>query len=87
MTIAAGCALLMGCGVAVIDAVTRQVVSVIEDVGTRPWGIGVSPDGKRLFTANGPSNDVSIIDVDTGTVIKRVKVGELPLNGIGGRSC
>jgi YVTN family beta-propeller protein len=47
-------------------------------VGARPWGIAVSPDGKRLFTANGPSNDVSIIDVASGTVEKRIKVGGLP---------
>jgi YVTN family beta-propeller protein len=47
-------------------------------VGARPWGIGVSPDGARLFTANGPSGDVSIIDAATGNVTARVKVGGLP---------
>ena len=38
----------------------------------------VSPDGKKLFTANGPSNDVSVVDAATGTVEKRIKVGGLP---------
>ena len=27
-------------------------------VGSRNWGIGMSPDGKRLFAANGLSGDV-----------------------------
>ena len=35
-------------------------------------------DEKLLFTANGPSNDVSIIDVATQKVIKKVKVGDKP---------
>ena len=29
-------------------------------VGTRPWGIALSQDGRWLYTANGPSNDVSV---------------------------
>ena len=44
----------------------------------RPWGIAVSPDGKTVFTANGPSNDVSIVDVESRTVKGRVKVGDRP---------
>ena len=63
---------------AVIDVATRAVVRLIDGVGARPWGIGVSADGKHLYTANGPSNDVSVIDAATGKVEKRVKVGGLP---------
>ncbi len=37
----------------------------VGSVGQRPWGIALTPDGGRLYTANGPSNDVSV--VDTGT--------------------
>ena len=48
------------------------------EVGDRPRGIALSPDEKLLFTANGPSNDVSIIDVATRTVLKKVKVGDKP---------
>ena len=44
----------------------------------RPWGIGVSPDGRKIYTANGPSGDVSIVDLASGTVEKRVKVGGSP---------
>jgi len=38
----------------------------------------VSPDGTRAYTANGPSNDVSIVDVATRAVKARIKVGEGP---------
>jgi YVTN family beta-propeller protein len=47
-------------------------------VGTRPWGIAVSPDGKYLFTANGPSDDVSVVDLKTNTEIKKIKAGKSP---------
>jgi len=47
-------------------------------VGARPWGIGVSRDGKWIFTANGPSGDVSVIEAATGKIEKRIKVGGLP---------
>ena len=43
------------------------------EVGQRPWGVALSPDGKTLFTANGPSGDISIADTATNTVTKKVK--------------
>ena len=48
------------------------------EVGPRPWGIAVSPDGKTLFTANGPSKDVSVVDVASGTVKKRFQFPAVP---------
>ena len=48
------------------------------EVGPRPWGIALSPDGKTLFTANGPSKDVSVVDVASGTVKKRIPVSGSP---------
>ena len=47
-------------------------------VGTRPWGIALSADGRYLYTANGPSNDMSIVDTQSLTTIKRVAVGRSP---------
>jgi YVTN family beta-propeller protein len=47
-------------------------------VGTRPWGIAISPDGKRLYTANGVSNDVSVVDCEANKSIARVPVGQKP---------
>jgi YVTN family beta-propeller protein len=60
-----------------IDAKTNMPVGSVK-VGDRPWGIGVSPDGKRLFTANGPSNNVSVVDTDTMMVVATVKAGQRP---------
>ena len=56
---------------------SNKPVAFIE-VGDRPWGITTSRDGKTLFTANGPSNDVSIVDLATRTVKAKVKVGNRP---------
>jgi YVTN family beta-propeller protein len=47
-------------------------------VGERPWGIAVSSDGRTVYTANGPSNDVSIVDVESRTVRARVQAGDRP---------
>jgi YVTN family beta-propeller protein len=54
------------------------VVGSVEDVGTRPWGIGISPDGRQVYTANGPSGDVTIIDTASATVAAKVAVGGSP---------
>jgi len=47
-------------------------------VGARPWGITFSPDEKLLFVANGPSNDISIVDLATEKEVARVPVGQSP---------
>ncbi|MBY0374364.1 MAG: hypothetical protein K2Q23_10245, partial [Bryobacteraceae bacterium] len=56
---------------------TEKVAAEVE-VGQRPWGIAISPDEKLLFSANGPSNDVSVVDIAARKVIRRVKAGERP---------
>jgi YVTN family beta-propeller protein len=48
------------------------------EVGARPWGIALSPDGKTLYSANGPSNDISVVDLATNTVTKKIKAGSSP---------
>jgi YVTN family beta-propeller protein len=47
-------------------------------VGQRPWGIGVLADGKTAYTANGPSNDVSVVDLDKRVVTKKIMAGQRP---------
>lgn len=64
--------------IAVIDPVGRKFIRSIEDVGTRVWGIELSADGKKLYTANGGSGDVSVVDVETGKVEKRITTGGSP---------
>jgi YVTN family beta-propeller protein len=60
-----------------IDTATNEVVGSVK-VGTRPWGVEISPDGKRLYTANGPSGDVSVVDAETMTVMATVPSGKSP---------
>ncbi len=64
--------------IAVIDPVARKFIRSIEDVGTRVWGIELSADDKKLYTANGGSGDVSVVDVETGKVEKRITTGGSP---------
>ncbi|MGH8258693.1 MAG: beta-propeller fold lactonase family protein, partial [Steroidobacteraceae bacterium] len=54
-------------------------------VGARPWGIALTPNHRLLFTANGPSNDVSIVDTVTLRVIRKVPVGRSPWGVVIGR--
>jgi YVTN family beta-propeller protein len=56
----------------VLDAQTYELLKTIP-VGKRPWGIAFSPDGKYLFTANGPSDDISVVDLTTEKEITRVQ--------------
>ena len=53
-----------GGAVAVIDSESHKLLAEVP-VGTRPWGIALSKDGRWLYTANGPSDDVSVIDTST----------------------
>jgi YVTN family beta-propeller protein len=43
-----------------------------------PNAIVLSRDGKLAFTADGGSNEISVVDVDARTVLHRVKVGDGP---------
>jgi len=63
--------------VVALDTATLKVVGSVA-VGARPWGIGLSPDGHLLFTANGPSNDVSVVDTAELRVVATVKAGNKP---------
>jgi YVTN family beta-propeller protein len=63
--------------VVIVDAATLEVVGSME-AGTRPWGLAVHPSGERIYTANGPSNDVSVIDVASKSTIATIPSGGSP---------
>jgi len=63
--------------VLVVDTKSLEVTNNIS-VGKRPWGIVISPDGQRLYVANGPSNDISVIDLNSEKEIGRIKAGDGP---------
>ena len=47
-------------------------------VGRRVWHLAFSPDNTKLFTTNGVSGDVTVIDVASLTPVKTIKVGRFP---------
>ena len=63
--------------VAVVDPATFEVQKYLL-VGQRVWHGDFSPDQKFLYTANGISNDMSVIDVDRLEVTQSVPVGQSP---------
>ncbi len=73
--------------VSVIDAKTNAVVKTImlsPDArlgklrGLIPFGLALSPDGKRVFVAEAGINAVAVIDVPTLTVIGHIPTGWFP---------
>ena len=47
-------------------------------VGRRVWQLDFNADETRVYTTNGVSNDISIIDIESQRVIKSVAVGQYP---------
>lgn len=65
-------------GVSVIDLATLTVRQQM-DTGTEgPRGLGITPDGRWLLTANKASGDISQIDARTGQLVRRIKIGPNP---------
>ena len=52
--------------VSVIDTRTNEVTATVP-VGAGPWGVAVSPDGRKVYTANWYYT-VSVIDTATNAV-------------------
>jgi PQQ-dependent catabolism-associated beta-propeller protein len=63
--------------VAIIDARTYEVLDYIL-VGQRVWQLALSPDEKRLFSSNGVSNDITMIDVEGERARKSIPTGSYP---------
>jgi PQQ-dependent catabolism-associated beta-propeller protein len=63
--------------VAVIDAQSYEVEDYLL-VGQRVWQLAFSPDEKFVYSTNGVSNDISVIDVAEEEVIKSVAVRAFP---------
>jgi len=47
-------------------------------VGKRVWGLAMTKDGKRIYTTDGVSNTVSVIDTGTNETVATIPVGEMP---------
>jgi len=64
--------------ITVIDLTTLTTAGEIDAGGGSPRGIGVTPDGKYLISANRDGGDIAIIERTTGKLVKRVPIGENP---------
>ena len=63
--------------VAVVNAQTFEVEDYLL-VGQRVWQLAFDGEEKRIFSTNGVSNDISVIDVEKRKVIKSITVGRFP---------
>jgi PQQ-dependent catabolism-associated beta-propeller protein len=63
--------------VAFVDTATKKVEDYVL-VGSRAWGVALSPDEQPLYVANGLSDDLSIVDVESRKAIRAVPVGRVP---------
>ncbi|MFK7868892.1 MAG: YVTN family beta-propeller repeat protein [Roseobacter sp.] len=63
--------------VAVVNAETYEVEDYIL-VGRRVWHMEFNEDRSLLFTTNGVSGDVTVIDVASREAVKSIKVGRFP---------
>jgi YVTN family beta-propeller protein len=63
--------------VSVIDTDAGAVVATVPVV-TGPHGMGVTPDGGRVFVSGDSSSGVSVIDTATDRVIQTIEVGKTP---------
>jgi len=64
-----------GDGVTVIDLATLKTDRTLQ-VGKDPRGLGITPDGRTLVTANQADEDVSLIDTASGKTTHRIPVGK-----------
>jgi YVTN family beta-propeller protein len=61
----------------VVNAETYEVEDYIL-VGRRVWHMAFNADKSRLFTTNGISGDVTVVDVSSRKALKSIKVGRFP---------
>jgi len=67
-----------GGGIAVIDLDRLEVMPSLPAGGKGPRGLAVTTDGKYLLAANKGTGDLSVIDLATGQLVRRVPIGQNP---------
>jgi YVTN family beta-propeller protein len=63
--------------IAVVEAATREVEAYIL-VGSRAWSVALSRDEKTAYVANGLSDDITIIDLESMAAVESIPVGRTP---------
>ncbi|MCY1255963.1 PQQ-dependent catabolism-associated beta-propeller protein [compost metagenome] len=67
-----------GGGIAVIDLDRLELMPSLPAGGKGPRGLAVTTDGKYLLAANKGTGDLSVIDLATGQLVRRVPIGQNP---------
>ncbi|HEX2714320.1 MAG TPA: hypothetical protein VHM88_19170, partial [Candidatus Acidoferrales bacterium] len=65
-------------GITVIDLKTLEVTKEISLKDTEPRGIGVTPNGRYLVTANKETADAWVIDTGSFRIVRRIHIGSNP---------
>src|SRR5690242_1791896 len=68
-----------GDNIHVIDPVTNKVVGVIEGIEVN-HGVGVAPDGSRIYISDEGQSTLDVVDSKTLKVIKRIPLSGHPNN-------
>ncbi|MEO1543261.1 MAG: YVTN family beta-propeller repeat protein [Pseudomonadota bacterium] len=71
--------------VAIVNAKTYEVEKYIL-TGQRVWNLAFTPDEKYIYTTNGVSNDVTVIDVAKQRAVRSIRVGRYPWGVVTGTS-
>lgn len=70
--------LSLGDGALGIVDLVRGVVSETITLGQRPTWVAVGLDGRSAYVTNENSDDVSVVDLDSRTVVASITVGHGP---------
>jgi YVTN family beta-propeller protein len=62
----------------VIDVARDSVIATIAVGDTKPVGVVISPNDKRVYVAEGRGAQVTFIDATTNTVVDSIAVGRRP---------
>ena len=63
--------------ISVIDGASLEIERTIE-VGDRPRGIGISPDGTELYIAVSEENAIAVLDLNTLELLRKFQAGSDP---------
>lgn len=63
--------------IAIIDSKSHNVLSFVL-TGKRPWSIDLSADEKSAITANGLSDDITVIDMVAMQAVQSLPIGRIP---------
>ena len=62
----------------IINLQNRQTITI--PTGSKPHGLAISPDGRRLYVCNMGDNSLGVFDTETLRLVREVEVGINPFN-------